>query len=184
MGVAPMIRRTLLTLLALVLLVGITACGGGDDDSGDSSSDGDAATDEPSAGDTEPDSGDATTTPDAGDGASAEEDVADQLGVDREFTGEGSEAFCAEVNTMRENGLDAAGVDDGAFADAMMAITPPAEIATEWTNLFTVQKALAADPSGNAMAEMSEEEVAEWSSAGSVVAAYLADVCHLDDSGG
>lgn len=177
-----MIRRSLLTLLALVLAAGISACGG-DDDSADSSS-GDDAADEPATDDTAADAGDGTAAPDATGDAAGEEDLSTQLGVDRDFTGEGSEAFCAEVSAMRDSGLDAAGVDDGAFADAMIAITPPAEIATEWTNLFTMQKAIAADPSGNALAEMSEEEVAQWSGAGNVVAAYLGDVCGLTDGGG
>ena len=200
-----MTRRTLLTLLALVLALVMTAaaCGGGDDDSADSSSSDDTAADETSTDDdADPSSCDdtaadetSTEDPDAGTeaagegdegsgGAPAEGDVSTQLGVDREFTGDDSDAFCAEVVGMRDAGQDAAGVDNAAFADAMMAITPPAEIAAEWTNLFTVQKAIAADPSGDALAAMSPEELNAWGTAGNVVAAYLGDVCGLADGGG
>ncbi|HEX5947282.1 MAG TPA: hypothetical protein VFY82_13435 [Acidimicrobiales bacterium] len=200
-----MTRRTFLTLLAFVLALVMTAaaCGGGDDDS--SSSD-DTAADETSTDDSadpspsDDSAADESTTddPDAGTeaaggagegdegsgGATAEGDVSTQLGVDREFTGDDSDAFCAEVVGMRDAGQDAAGVDNAAFADAMMAITPPAEIAAEWTNLFTVQKAIAADPSGDALAAMSPEELNAWGTAGNVVAAYLGDVCGLADGGG
>ena len=203
-----MTRRTLLTLLALVLalVTAAAACGGGDDDAADSSSSDDTAADETStdaaadSSSSDDTAADETSTddPDAGTeaaggagegdedsgGATAEGDVSTQLGVDREFTGDDSDAFCAEVVGMRDAGQDAAGVDDAAFADAMMAITPPAEIAPEWTNLFTVQKAIAADPSGDALAAMSPEELDAWGTAGNVVAAYLGDVCGLADGGG
>ncbi len=190
-----MIRRSVLTLLTLVLVlvVGAAACGGGDDDSADPSADDTTADEAPSdeapsddteaeteAG-TENDEGSAGTTDD---GAADDADVSTQLGVDREFTGEGSEAFCAEVVAMRDADQDAAGVDDAAFADAMMAITPPPEIAEEWTNLFTVQKAIAADPSGGALAAMSQEDLDAWAGHGNVVAAYLGDVCELAEGDG
>jgi hypothetical protein len=173
-----MIRRTVLTVLALVLVAGTAACGGGDDDSAseDTSADGTSTTDAPPGSEAEEGA--------APDDSAGEGDVSAQLGVDREFTGDGSEAFCDEVAALREAGMDAAGVDDGAFADAMMAVTPPDEIATEWTNLFTTQKAMAADPSGNALAAMSEEDLNQWASDGNVVAAYLGDVCGLADGGG
>lgn len=179
-----MIRRSLLTSLALVLaLVTFTAaCGGDDSDdppSGDTSDESSAS----GAGDDSPD--EAETEDGSGpDSPVGEDDVASQLGVDREFTGEGSEAFCAEVEAIRASGQDAAGVDDAAFADAMMAITPPDEIAEEWTNLFTVQKAVAADPSGAALAEMGQEALDAWSVDGNVVAAYLGDVCDMAEAGG
>jgi len=184
-----MIRRILLPLLALVLALVTTAaaCGGGDD-SADSSSNGDAseesstdgASEESSAADAEDETDDGSSP----DGSDGEGDVSSQLGVDREFTGEGSEAFCAEVESLRETGQDEAGVDDAAFADAMMAITPPDEIAAEWTNLFTVQKAVAADPSGGALAEMSQDALDAWAGDGNVVAAYLGDVCGMAEAGG
>ena len=58
------------------------------------------------------------------------------------------------------------------------------EIAEEWTNLFTVQKAIAADPSGGALAAMSQEDLDAWAGHGNVVAAYLGDVCELADGDG
>src|SRR5690606_15978838 len=121
-GGALMTRRTLLTLLALVLALVMTAaaCGGGDDDSAESSSSDDTAADETSTDDdADPSSSDdtaadetSTEDPDAGTeaagegdegsgGAPAEGDVSTQLGVDREFTGDDSDAFCAEVVGMR-----------------------------------------------------------------------------------
>ncbi|MDD9372040.1 MAG: hypothetical protein PV358_18105 [Acidimicrobiales bacterium] len=184
-----MIRRILLPSLALVLALATTAaaCGGGDDSAGSPSgedasdeSSTDGAADESSTDEAEGET-DGGSSPDGSDG---EDDMSGQLGVDREFTGEGSEAFCAEVESLRETGQDAAGVDDAAFADAMMAVTPPDEIAAEWTNLFTVQKAVAADPSGGALAEMSQEALDAWASDGNVVAAYLGDVCGMAEAGG
>jgi hypothetical protein len=185
-----MIRRTLSMLLALVLAAGATACGGGgDDDAADETSEESTESDETTGSD---DEGDAETDDEgeapAEDGeppASGEPgSVASQLGVDRTFTGEGSEAFCAEMADLQDEA--AAGgeaPDDAAFADQMAAITPPAEIADEWTNLYTVQQALADDPSGEALAAMSADERDAWGMSGAVVAAYLGDVCGLDDAG-
>ena len=200
-----MIRRSLLTLLALVLalVTSVAACGGDDDSAdsppGDDAPADDTSTDDPDAeaetgdgvdeggegGEGAAEQGDEGAGGDAGgDGTAEQGDVSTQLGVDRDFTGEGSEGFCAEVVTMRDTGQDAAGVDDAAFADSMMAITPPAEIAAEWTNLFTVQKAIAADPSGGALAAMSQEDLDAWAMDGNVVAADLGDVCGLAGEGG
>ena len=186
-----MIRRTLSMLLALVLAAGATACGGGgDDDAADETSEESTESDVTTGSDGE---GDAETEDDEGE-APAEEgeppasgepgSVASQLGVDRTFTGEGSEAFCAEMADLQDEA--AAGgeaPDDAAFADQMAAITPPAEIADEWTNLYTVQQALADDPSGEALAAMSADERDAWGMSGAVVAAYLGDVCGLDEAG-
>ena len=186
-----MIRRTLLMLLALVLVTGATACGGGggDDASGDDTadtteSDEAEASDEEVVDEPEPDAAedeeDAAAAPGSGEPGS----VASQLGIDRTFTGEGSEAFCADMADIQAEAAEGGQVlDDATFADQMAGITPPDEIATEWTNLFTVQQALADDPSGAALEAMSDEERDAWGMSGAVVAAYLGDVCGLDDGG-
>jgi len=184
-----MIRRTLLMLLALVLVTGATACGGGggDDASGDDTAD-TTESDEAEASDEEvvdePDAAedeeDAAAAPGSGEPGS----VASQLGIDRTFTGEGSEAFCADMADIQAEAAEGGQVlDDATFADQMAGITPPDEIAIEWTNLFTVQQALADDPSGAALEAMSDEERDAWGMSGAVVAAYLGDVCGLDDGG-
>lgn len=182
-----MIRRTLLMLLALVLVTGATACGGGggDDESGDDTADTTEPDDADASDDTaedDPDGSeeDAAASPGPGEPGS----VASQLGIDRTFTGEGSEAFCAAMADIQAEAAEGGQVlDDATFADQMAAITPPDEIAAEWTDLFTVQQALADDPSGAALESMSDEERDAWGMSGAVVAAYLGDVCGLDDSG-
>lgn len=175
-GGTDMIRRTLLTLLAFVFVAGTAACGGGGDgESADPPAD-DETTAEDQATDDPADAADDGTAPDD---STAEGDVSTQLGVDREFTGEGSEAFCAEVNALRAAGVDQM-EDQAAFADEMLAVTPPAEIATEWTDLFTATKTMAADPSADPLAEMTPEEQEQWGANGAVVAAYLAEICGLD----
>lgn len=171
-----MIRRTLLTLLAFVFVAGTAACGGdGDGDTADPPSDDEATTEDQATDDTAAPADDSTAPGDS----TGEDDVSTQLGVDREFTGEGSEAFCAEVNALRAAGVDQM-EDQAAFADQMLAVTPPAEIATEWTDLFTQTKSMAGDASGDALAEMTPEEQEQWGANGAVVAAYLAEICGLD----
>lgn len=163
-----MFRRTLLMLLSLTMVLGLASCGGGGDGAADASSD-DAA---------ESDGSEAAAE---GGGEDGSGDIAEALGVDRTFTGEGSEPFCTEVQALQDS-LEAAApdvVDDAAFADQMAALTPPAEIAAEWTNLYTVQRAMAADPTGEALAGATEEDMAAWGESGAVVAAYLGDVCGM-----
>jgi hypothetical protein len=185
-----MIRRTLLTLLALVLVAGATACGGGAGGGGDESAD-ESPGDDTTQADQADEPADEATTSSTADGREGGESnpgpagtpgaVATRLGVDRSFTGEGSEAFCEEIVAVQESmeGTDPATVDDAAFADQMAAVTPPDEIAAEWTNLYAVQKAIASDPSGEALAALSEDDSAAWGEAGAVVAAYLGDVCGM-----
>ncbi len=187
-----MIRRTLLTLLALVLVAGGAACGGGDDKSArdsteDTSEQDEATTSTTAAG--EPAEGEAppeTEAPPAGEGATTPEqaagDIREQYGIDRTFTGEGGEEFCAEVEAMQDAGLDnPSRTSDTDAAAAMAAITPPADIAAEWTNLHEVMAAAAAD--SNVFATMSQEEMDEWGMAGAVVATYLGEICGLNTSG-
>jgi hypothetical protein len=197
-----MVRRMLSLLLALVfvLVTGVTACGGGDDDCADETSDDEAA--EAEATDDAPDDAADDATDDEAEATDAADDtvepddaaapggegrpgaVATRLGSDRAFTGEGSEAFCEEVVDIQA-GVDDGGAahDDGTVADQLAAVTPPVEIAAEWTNLFTVHKALATDPSGETLAAMTQEQRDAWGMSGAVVAAYLGDVCGLDDGG-
>ncbi len=184
-----MIRRTLLALGALLLVVGSTACGGGGGDDASPPSD-----DESSA------SGSGGTLPSAEDEAAAESDlpaeaegdtsasstppapgepgaVATQLGVDRVFTGEGSEELCDEMAAVQADA--APDLTNSQLADQMAAITPPPEIATEWELMHTVIKTIASDPSGAALADLSQEQADDFATANNVIAAYLGDVCGL-----
>ena len=177
-----MIRRTLLLLLALVLAAGMTACGGGGDDDAGSAEDesaepdrSDAETDEPAE-----DGDDAETDEPAEDGddaGSEGESVASRLGVDRTFTGEGSEEFCAEVGAMEETYEGE--TDDLEFAQQMSEIAPPAEIADEWTNLYSILLEIGNDPSGEGLLGLDPEAGDTWAMDGAVVAAYLGDVCGM-----
>lgn len=168
-----MIRRTFLLLLALVVAAGMTACGGGNDD--DAQAENETAEDESA----EPDRSDAEADEPAedDDAGSDGESVASQLGVDRTFTGEGSEEFCAEVGAMEESYEGE--TDDLAFAQQMSEITPPAEIADEWTNLYTVLLEVGSDPSGEGLLGLDPEAGDKWAMDGAVVAAYLGDVCGM-----
>jgi hypothetical protein len=196
------IRRTLLTLVGVVLLLGATACGGGGDDdeqgsasasdvAEDSGSDAEAGSDGvlPTAEDEaagEDGSGEPTAGGEAGTaggqggqtGGSGEPgSVATELGVDRTFTGEGSEELCDEMADIQGSATPDLG--NTALADQMAAITPPPEIATEWELMHTVLKTIASDSSGAALQDMTQEEADEWATANAVVAAYLGDVCGL-----
>ncbi len=163
-----MIRRTFLLLLALVLAAGMTACGGGNDDDA-------RAEDESAERDRSDAEGDEPAEDD--DAGSDGESVASQLGVDRTFTGEGSEEFCAEVGAMEDSYEGE--TDDLAFAQQMSEITPPAEIADEWTNLYTVLLEVGSDPSGEGLLGLDPEAGDKWAMDGAVVAAYLGDVCGM-----
>lgn len=194
-----MIRRTLSMLLALALVAGGAACGGGDDESADETaeetSDQDETTttsttaaDAPAEGDVPPE-GEAPPegeVPPADDGATTPEqaanDIREQYGIDRTFTGEGGEEFCAEVEAMQAAGLDdPSQTNDTDAAAAMAAISPPADIAAEWTNLHEVMAAAGADP--EVFTSMTQEEMDAWGLAGAVVATYLGEVCGLNTSG-
>jgi hypothetical protein len=158
-------------LLTLLLAAGAVGCGGGGDDA-----DGDRA--DEVTGDTE-DGGTETTAP-AGDDPDASPDAgsaSEELGVDREFTGEGSEELCREVTRLQSDGsLD---LSDRELADRLSGITPPPEIASEWETVHRVI-ARAADPAGGEDA-LPEDEMAAWADANAVVAAYLVDVCEIGD---
>jgi hypothetical protein len=188
-----MTRRILFTLLALLLVTGAAACGGGggDGEAGDGEADEssdsrgtlptaeeEAAADDQAQGDDEEpgadDSGEADA-PASGEPGS----IATELGVDRTFTGEGSDELCNAMDEIQSSAEP--DLSEAEFADEMAGITPPAEIAEEWETMHTVLKAIASDPSGEALASMSQEELDEWTTANSVIAAYLGDVCGLAD---
>ena len=184
-----MTRRILFTLLALLLVTGAAACGGDDDEaasddeandqqaegsSGDESSDTTLPTAEEEAADDEGASGDEGEGGSGGPGS-----VATELGVDRTFTGDGSDELCGAMDEFQTSADP--DLSETEFADQMAAITPPDEIAAEWETMHTVLKAIASDPSGEALASMSQEELDEWTMANSVIAAYLGDVCGLAD---
>lgn len=187
-----MTRRILFTLLALLLVTGAAACGdgGGDGEAGDGEADEssdsrgtlptaeeEAAADDQGPGDDEEgadDSGEADA-PASGEPGS----IATELGVDRTFTGEGSDELCNAMDEIQSSAEP--DLSEAEFADEMAGITPPAEIAEEWETMHTVLKAIASDPSGEALASMSQEELDEWTTANSVIAAYLGDVCGLAD---
>jgi hypothetical protein len=192
-----MTRRILFTLLALLLVTGAAACGGGGDDESasddeadeqaeGSSGDDSSETTLPTAEEEAADDGDASG--DEGEGGSGEADppadggpgsVATELGVDRTFTGEGSDELCGAMDEFQTSADP--DLSETEFADQMAAITPPDEIAAEWETMHTVLKAIASDPSGEALASISQEELDEWTMANSVIAAYLGDVCGLAD---
>jgi hypothetical protein len=183
-----MTRRILFTLLALLLITGAAACGGGgsDDEAGESSDTSDTlptaeqeeAADDEAPGDDEEQGADDSSDADArADGEPGS--IATELGVDRTFTGEGSDELCSAMDEIQSS----AGPDlsEAEFADEVAGITPPPEIAAEWETMHTVLKAIASDPSGDALASMSQEELDDWTTANSVIAAYLGDVCGLAD---
>jgi len=171
-----MIRRHLLLLLAVLLVGALAACGGDDEDAGPSD---DAAAEEAAAdegsGDEAPDEG---AGGDDGDGS----DLADALGVDRDFTGEGSEQFCAEVQALDSEAAENEELQasDAAYAARMAAITPPEEIAEEWTTLHTVLARMGESTSENPLEDIPAEELDAWAVSGEVVAAYLVQVCGID----
>ncbi|MBN2624345.1 MAG: hypothetical protein JXA83_13295 [Acidimicrobiales bacterium] len=176
-----MTRRTLAALLVLLLAAGLTACGG--DDADDEASDGTTTTEVAAPDEADGDEG-ADDTDDADpsdDGAG--DDAGTRLDVDRTFTGEGSETFCADVAEAQAaaSAPDAEVLSDAEFAAEMEAMDAPDEIAEEWAILFAVQKAAAEDPSGEVIASMSPDESDAWAIAGAIVARYLVEVCQLDE---
>src|SRR5690606_36398304 len=168
-----MIRRHLLLLL-VALLVGVpAACG----DDGGSSGDGEAAEGQAA------DEG-------AGDEAAGEDEAAacggdelgDALGDDREFTGEGSEQFCAEVQALDSEAAENEELQasDAAYPARMAPITPPEEIAEEWTTLHTVLARMGESTSENPLEDIPPDALDAWAVSGEVVAAYLVQVCGID----
>lgn len=172
-----MTRRTLAALLVLLLAAGLTACGG--DDADDEASDGTTTTEMAAPDEADGDEG----ADDADDADPSGDDAGTRLDVDRTFTGEGSEAFCADVAEAQAaaSAPDAEVLSDAEFAAEMEAMDAPDEIAEEWAILFAVQKAAAEDPSGEVIASMTPDESDAWAIAGAIVARYLVEVCQLDE---
>ena len=155
-----MFRRTFLMVLALVFAVGLTACGGGGDDdeaADETAEEDDTATSTTSADDPADDAATSTTAAPgapgdapAGDTPPAEAtpgDVGTQLGVDRTFTGEGSDTFCAQVADIQEQQMAGSGpTDDATTAAQLAAVAAPEEIAAGWSNLHEVMAQAAEDP--------------------------------------
>lgn len=172
-----MIRRHLLLLL-VALLVGVpAACG----DDGGSSGDGEAA-EEPAEEQAADEGADDEAAGEDEAAAGGGDELGDALGVDREFTGEGSEQFCAEVQALDSEAAEDEELQasDTAYAARMAAITPPEEIAEEWATLHTVLARMGESTSENPLEDIPPEELDAWAVSGEVVAAYLVQVCGID----
>jgi hypothetical protein len=176
-------------VLCVAAVLAVAACGGGGSGDDHAAEDDPAArtttTVEDAAGTT---SGEATTTtgptppapPAAAPGAPG--DVGTQLGVDRPFTGEGSEAFCGEMRALETSMRSGAPADlDEAAVTAQMAqLTPPAEIAADWSLMVTVQQQLSTAQDADPLASIDQAQLDAFGAASAVVAAYLGDVCGLE----
>lgn len=116
---------------ALALAVAAAACGGGGGDDEEREITTTVA--------------DATTTTAAGTGTTAAVDATDPpsgepgdvgtaLGVDRTFTGEGSEQFRSDVRALQTSvgGEDSARISEATVTGQLAAMTPPDEIADDW----------------------------------------------------
>ena len=181
-----MIRRTHMRALAptVALAVALTACGGGGGDDEASERDrttttADDATATTAATD---DAGTPATDPAAppGGGTGQPGGVGTALGVDRTFTGEGSEALCAEVATLQSSvgGADPSRVSEATVTGQMAAMTPPAEIAEDWNLVVSVQQSLAAGTE-DALAAVDPAQLDAYGMASAVIATYLGDVCQV-----
>ncbi len=181
-----MTTRIRMTSLALTLAVtvALTGCGGGGGDEGDSAERGDDSSTTTEATET---TGEATTTTAPGAGAPAPGgpgDVGTQLEVDRTFTGEGSEDFCGEVRALQESvsGSDPTRIDEATVTGQMAALTPPAEIAGDWSVMVAVQQSMTDSPQ-DPFAGIDQAQLDAYGQASAVIAAYLGDVCRLSLSG-
>jgi hypothetical protein len=107
--------------------------------------------------------------------------VGTELDVDRTFTGEGSEAFCAEVLALQQSvsGSDPARIDEATVTGQMAALTPPAEIAADWGVMVSVQQSLANSQAEDPLAGIDQAQLDAYGQSSAVIAAYLGDVCQL-----
>jgi hypothetical protein len=174
-------RRMTSVALSLAVAVALAGCGGGDDDSAEA--DRDEPTTETSARSTT-----TTAAPDAttDGGAPAPStglpgEVGTQLEVDRVFTGEGSEEFCAQVRALQESvtGSDPSRIDEATVTGQMASITPPAEIAADWNVVVTVQQALVDAQAEDPFAGVDQAQLDAYGQSSAVIATYLGDVCQL-----
>jgi hypothetical protein len=168
--------------LSLAVAVAFAGCGGGDDDSAERDRD-ETTTTEASV--------EATTTTAApgstldggapGPATGLPGDVGTQLEVDRVFTGEGSEEFCAQVRALQESvtGTDPSRVDEATVTGQMAGISPPAEIAADWNTVVSVQQALVDTQAEDPFAGVDQSQLDAYGQSSAVIAAYLGDVCQL-----
>jgi hypothetical protein len=176
-------------VLCFATVLAVAACGGGG--SGDDrAAENDSAartttTGEDGAGTTSGESTTTTTGPAPAPPApapGAPGDVGTQVGVDRPFTGEGSEAFCGEMRALQTSMRSGApaDLDETAVTAQMAQLTPPAEIAADWTLMVTVQQQLSTSQDADPLASIDQAQLDAFGTASAVVAAYLGDVCQLD----
>ena len=169
---------------AVALAVALTACGGGggDDEASERDRTTTTADDTTTSGATDTTGAPATdpAAPPAAGGTGQPGGVGTALGVDRTFTGEGSEAFCAEVATLQSSvgGADPSRVSEATVTGQMAAMTPPAEIAADWNLVVSVQQSLAAGTE-DALAAGDPAQLDAYGMASAVIATYLGDVCQV-----
>lgn len=183
-----MIRRTryLAFAPAVALAVAVAACGGGGngDDAGrderDTTTTADDATTTTAAGTDTTAAGETSDSPGGAPG-----DVGTALGIDRTFTGEGSEQFCADVQALQTSvaGEDPARISEATVTGQLAAMTPPSEIADDWNTMITVQEAIVSAEGDQPLADVPAEQLEAYGTASAVIAAYLGDVCGLSFSG-
>jgi hypothetical protein len=174
-----MTRRIRMTSVALAVAVALVGCGGGGDDS--------AERDRREPTTTETTMGATTTTApgttaDGGaPGTGLPGDVGTQLEVDRVFTGEGSDDFCAQVRALQESvtASDPSRIDEATVTGQMADLTPPAEIAGDWNVVVSVQQSLVDAPAEDPFAGVDQAQLDAYGVSSAVIAAYLGDVCQL-----
>jgi hypothetical protein len=179
-----MTRRIHMASVALLLAVAVALAGcGGDDDSAHRDGD-EPTTTETSVESTTTTTAASGTTTDGGAPAPSiglPGDVGTQLEVDRVFTGEGSEEFCAQVRALQESVMssDPSGIDEATVTGQMAGLTPPAEIASDWGMVVSVQQALVDAHAEDPFAGVDQAQLDAYGQSTAVIAAYLGDVCEL-----
>ena len=172
---------------SVAVAIGLAACGGGGGDGEGAARDGDGSattTEAPETTSTTDASG--TTAPGGpASGSGVPGDVATQLGVDRTFTGDGSEEFCAQVRALQESvsGSDPSRVDEATVTGQMAGLAPPAEIADDWSLMVSVQQAIVGSQSEDPLADVDQAQLDAYGRSSAVIAAYLGDVCQLSLAG-
>lgn len=192
-----MIRRAVLMLLALAVAGSGVACGGGGDSakterSGSSSSGTESGQSGDAASTANGETGDAATAgapaagdpPSAGPGGGAPTnapgDVGTALETDYTFTGEGHEAFCGQMADLQASyqTADPDTITYATVADQLAAITPPPELAADWSTFVDVQRTLAADQDQD-LSKTDPDRMSAYTTASAKVSVYLTDVCGL-----
>jgi hypothetical protein len=167
--------------LSLAVAVALAGCGGDDDDSAEADRDEPTTTETSAEGTTTTAAPDATTdggAPAPSTGLPGE--VGTQLEVDRVFTGEGSEEFCAQVRALQESVTsDPSRMDEATVTGQMASLSPPAEIAADWNVVVTVQQALVDAQAEDPFAGVDQAQLDAYGQSSAVIATYLGDVCQL-----